>query len=494
VTNDVIVVGAGPTGLAAACALRAAGVGVRVLDAAAGPAVTSRALGVQPRGVEVLDRLGALGDLPERALPILRAAVNIDGRQIARLELGQPTRLRGPRALIISQADIEGAMSDRLAELDGSVEWARPVTGLDADPDGVTLHLGDGSELRADWVIGADGAHSAIRKSAGIGFPGAPIEERFLLADVHADIDRPRDGAHTWLRGKALLAAFPLPGAELWRLMAPAPADAGAVFGQTEIVEFLASRLASEAGGTVHATAWTSTFRIQRRLADTYRRGRVLLAGDAAHIHSPFGGQGMNTGIADAENLAWKLALVVDGRADEDLLDTYEAERRPIAKDVVGTTSELTEMVLGHGRAARLLRDRVAIPLVNQPWLQRLIAEKSSQLQVSYRSGPLGAGHRLPFPRGPRPGDRVPDRPCVGEVGVTIRLYDALGPQWALIGPDGFAELARTRLDDVVALRGDGEAMLIRPDGHLAWRGSDSDTLRPWLDRVLSPSRAVLTR
>lgn len=492
--NDVIVVGAGPTGLAAACALRAAGVAVRVLDAAAGPAVTSRALGLQPRGVEVLDRLGALADLPERALPILRAAVNVDGRQIARLELGQPTRLRGPRALIISQADIEGALRDRHTELGGSVEWARSVTGLDADPDGVTVHLGDGSEHRAGWVIGADGAHSAIRKGAGIGFPGAPIEERFLLADVHADIDRPRDGAHTWLRGKALLAAFPLPGADLWRLMAPAPADPGADFGQTEIIEFLASRLASEAGGTVHAPVWTSTFRIQRRLADTYRRGRVLLAGEAAHIHSPFGGQGMNTGIADAENLAWKLALVIDGRADERLLDAYEAERRPIANDVVGTTSDLTEMVLGHGRAARLLRDRVAIPLVNQPWLQRLIAEKSSQLQVSYRSGPLGTGHRLPFLRGPRPGDRVPDRACVGEDGVTIRLYDALGPQWALIGPDGFAELARTRLDDVVALRGDGEAMLIRPDGHLAWRGSDSDTLRPWLDRVLGRSPAVLTR
>lgn len=493
VTNDVVVVGAGPTGLALACGLRAAGVTVRVLDAASGPAVTSRALGLQPRGVEVLDRLGALGDLPERALPILRAVVNLDGRQIARLELGQSTRLHGPRALLLSQAVIESALRDRLDELDGSVEWARSVVGLDADSDGVTLRLGDGSELRAGWVVGADGAHSVIRKSAAIGFPGAPVVEPFLLADVHADIDLPRDGARTWLSGNALLAIFPLPGTDLWRVMSPAPDDAGEEFDQDQIIEFLASRLAAEAGGTIRSSVWTSTFRIQRRLADTYRCGRVLLAGDAAHIHSPFGGQGMNTGIGDAENLAWKLALVIGGQADDHLLDTYEAERRPIAKDVVGTTSGLTEMVLGHGRAARLLRDHVAIPLVNRPWMQRLIAERSSQLQFSYRGGPLGAG-RLPFLHGPRPGDRVPDRTCIGEDGVEIRLYDALGPHWALIGPDGFADAARTRLNGVVALRGDGEAMLIRPDGHLAWRGSDRDTLRRWLARVLGPSPAMLTR
>ena len=166
-------------------------------------------------------------------------------------------------------------------------------------------------------------------------------------------------------------------------------------------------------------------FRIQRRLADTYRRGRVLLAGDAAHIHSPLGGQGMNTGIGDAENLAWKLALVIGGRADDSLIDTYQAERRPIAEDVLESTSGLTEIVVGESRTARFVRDRIGVPLMNRDWVQRLIAKKASQLQVSYRYGPLGARRwrRLP---GLRPGDRVPDREG---------MYEKLGPAWALLGP-----------------------------------------------------------
>ncbi len=348
---DVIVVGAGPTGLALACGLRAAGVAVRVLDGAAGPAVTSRALGLQPRGVEVLDRLGALGDLPERALPINKVVIAVEGRELARLQVGLAMeRLGGRTGLIISQADIEAALRQRLAELGGTIEWGLRVTGLDLRTDGVSVRLDDGSDVDAGWVIGADGAHSVVRKALNIGFPGVPLVERFLLADVHAELGRPRDAALTWIRGIDLLAAFPLPGDDFWRVMAPAPRELGDEPQQDEIVDFLGARLRAEAGGSIRAVEWTSSFRIQRRLADTYRRGRVLLAGDAAHIHSPLGGQGMNTGIGDAENLAWKLALVISGRADDSLLDTYEAERRPIAKDVLESTSGLTELVVGKDR------------------------------------------------------------------------------------------------------------------------------------------------
>ena len=222
-------------------------------------------------------------------------------------------------------------------------------------------------------------------------------------------------------------------------------------------------------------------FRIQRRLADTYRRGRVLLAGDAAHIHSPLGGQGMNTGIGDAENLAWKLALVIGGRADDSLIDTYQAERRPIAEDVLESTSGLTEIVVGESRTARFVRDRIGVPLMNRDWVQRLIAKKASQLQVSYRYGPLGARRwrRLP---GLRPGDRVPDREG---------MYEKLGPAWALLGPQTLADVARERLGEVVALRGEGDALLVRPDGHLAWRGTDVAGLRAWLDGALGAPTGV---
>jgi 2-polyprenyl-6-methoxyphenol hydroxylase-like FAD-dependent oxidoreductase len=485
VDTDVVVVGAGPTGLTLACGLREAGVAVRVLDGAAGPAVTSRALGLQPRGVEVLDRLGALGDLPERALPIREVVITVEGRELARLQVGlSMERLGGRTGLIISQAEIEAALRDRLAELGGIVDWDQRVTGLDARADGVSVRLDDGDELDAGWVVGADGAHSIVRKSLGVGFPGVPLVERFLLADVHAALDRSRDAASTWMRGPELLAAFPLPGSDLWRVMAPAPPRFGDEPRSDQIVDYLGARLGAEAGASIRTVEWTSSFRIQRRLADTYRRGRVLLAGDAAHIHSPLGGQGMNTGIGDAENLAWKLALVIGGRAGDSLLDTYEAERRPIAEDVLESTSGLTEVVVGDSRIARIVRDRIAVPLLNRGWMQRLIAEKASQLRVSYRSGPLGAGRwrRLP---GLRPGDRVADREG---------MYDALGPAWALIGPEPLADVARERLGEVAVLRGDGDALLVRPDGHLAWRGTDAAGLRTWLHDALGEPAGVPAR
>ena len=422
--SQVVVAGAGPTGLTLACGLQASGVAVRLVDKAAGPAVTSRALGLQPRGVEVLDRLGALGDLPEHGLPVRRVDINVDGRALASLPIGRPIRLHGPAALLISQADIEKALRDRFTALGGIVEWGMPLTGLTADPDGVTVRIGD-TEVRTGWLVGADGAHSAVRKALGVGFPGVPIVERFLLADVHAALDKTREGATAWVSGANLLAAFPLPGADLWRVMAPAPPGMPDDAGPDDIVEYLGIRLAEEAGGSISSVVWTSSFRIHRRLADTYRCGRVLLAGDAAHIHSPLGGQGMNTGIGDGENLAFKLSLVVSGRADARLLDTYEAERRPVASDVLQTTSGLTELVAGQGGFARLVRDHLAIPLLNRSWMRRRIAEKASQLQVSYRRGPWGAPRWLP---GLRAGDRVADRNCLSAEGTAVRLYDVLGP------------------------------------------------------------------
>jgi 2-polyprenyl-6-methoxyphenol hydroxylase-like FAD-dependent oxidoreductase len=493
--SEVVVVGAGPTGLALACGLCAAGVAVRVLDAAAGPAVTSRALGLQPRGVEVLDRIGALGNLPERGLPIRSVVITVNGRELARLPIGQAMqRLGGRTALLMSQADIEAALRDRLAALGGAVEWDRGVADVIAGADGVELRLGNGDDVRADWVIGADGAHSVVRKAMRVGFPGVPLIEHFLLADVHAAIDRPRNNTYGWLRGTQMLVAFPLPGVDLWRLMTAAPPGCPDDPSQDEIIAYLGERLAAEARGRINSIEWTSSFRIHRRLADRYRRGRMLLAGDAAHIHSPLGGQGMNTGIGDAENLAWKLALVISGRADAALLDTYEAERRPIAKDVLKSTSGVTEFVVGQSWISRLLRDRVAIPLLNRSWLQRLIAERASQLQVSYRHGPLAARrwHRLP---GLRAGDRVADRTCIRVDGTTMRLYDALGPGWVLLGPEPLADVARARLGEVAALRGGVRAaVLVRPDGHMAWRGSDRAALEAWLDRALGGRTEVPTQ
>lgn len=490
--GDVIVVGAGPTGLATACGLLAAGVDVRVIDASDGPARTSRALGIQPRGAEVLHRLGALGDLPARCLPIHQVVVTVDGCELARLRVGMPTPLVRRPGLLVGQTEIEDALRSRLAELGGHVEWGRALVGLDHGRTGVTLRTSAGA-VRARWVVGADGAHSAVRRAAGIAFPGVPLVERFLLADVDADLGLPRDAVAVWLRGEEMFGAFPLPdgrdpSARRWRLMAPAPDD-----GAGDVLATLTRLLEAHTGRptAIEGVIWTSEFRVHRRLAARYRCGRVLLAGDAAHIHSPFGGQGLNTGIGDAENLAWKLAMVAQGRAGEALLDTYGAERRPVAAEVLAATSGLTGAVLGRSAGARLLRDRVLVPLMNRPLVQRLAWEQASQLKVSYRGGPLAPRTWLPGRR-PRPGDRVPDVPCRTSDGTATTLHDQLGPGWALLAPataagEACAAAARAGLGPLVtSLRREDarDALLVRPDAHLAWRGRSASALRAHLDGV----------
>ncbi|KOV49776.1 hypothetical protein ADL00_45405 [Streptomyces sp. AS58] len=501
---SVVVVGAGPTGLALACGLAAAGVAVRVVDKREQPAVTSRALGLQPRGAEVLDRLGALADLPERSVAISRVVTHVNGRPMADLQVGRPTKLVKRPGLLMSQAQVEAALRHRLAELGVKVEWGKELLSVVQDASAVTLSFPEG-EIRSAWAVGCDGAHSRVRKAAGIDFPGVSVIENFLLADVRAALPIPSDSVAVWLRADSMLGAFPLPGDGVWRLMAPArardaaePADA--------VASELTRQLRVHAGcepSVVTEVLWTSTFRIHRRLAATYRRGRILLAGDAAHIHSPFGGQGMNTGLADAENLAWKLALVARGSASEELLDTYEAERRPIAREVLASTSSLTRMVVGDTRLARLMRDHVFVPLMNRPPVQRLIWEQSSQLKIHYRSGPLGTpfpARRLPA--GFQAGDRVPDVPCTRADGSTTRLHAELGARWALLtptpdSPEPYLAMAQRHLGPampvttlVPSTSGRRYVMLVRPDGHLAWRGTSATALDTWLaDRLATTTQ-----
>jgi 4,5-epoxidase len=455
----VLVAGAGPTGLTAACGLMQRGVPVRVLDAAEGPATTSRALGVQPRGAEVINRVGALGDLPERGMDIGFVRAIAGGRTVMDLRLD---RWQG-RGVLIGQAEIEKSLRDRLAELGGKVEWGTRVTDVEPDEDGVTVQAGE--PVRGEWLLGCDGAHSTVRKLSGIEFPGVPLTERFLLADVHLEWDLPRGGATTWLGPDGMFAAFPLPGKDLWRLQGEFPGDA-----EVDVVAELEKMLPRRTGLTarIKTCDWTSSFTIHRRLAGSYRHGRVFLAGDAAHVHSPFSGQGMNTGIGDAENLAWKLAMVVNGRAGDRLLDTYEQERRPIAEEVLRGTTALTSFVLGMGAWRRILRDTVLLPLMNLPLAQRKLFETTSQLAITYRRGPLGPH-----------GDRDPE--------IAPRWTNG---RWVLVVPsehDPHVAVARPRLGDDLLVETGPVTRLVRPDGHLAWQGRPSPArLAAWLDETLT--------
>jgi len=442
--------------------------------------------------------------------------VDLGGHQAARLQLGRRTKLVTRPGLLVSQATIEDGLRRRFAELGGEIEWGRGVLGATNDGDGVTVTLTDGTVARCTWLVGCDGAHSHIRTVAGIDFPGVQTIERFLLADVRAALPVPRDTVFVWLRGSDMFAAFPLPGRDLWRLMAPAPGDAAAGDETTplDVMDLLTRQMHERTGfpaSLVHQVEWTSVFRIHRRLAEHYRRGRILLAGDSAHIHSPLGGQGLNTGIGDAENLAWKLALVVKARATAALLDTYEAERRPIAAEVLESTSVLTRMVVGDSRLARVLRDRVFVPALNRPAVQRLIWEQASQLKVSYRRGPLarGPGGPLTFrphlTSRPHPGDRVPDLACVRLDGGATRLHAELGSRWVLLTPSATTahtaeligacgEIARARLGAVTVLNPAAgrlhHAILVRPDAHAGWCGKLSpEALDGWLTAMLGVGR-----
>ncbi|WP_024874699.1 FAD-dependent monooxygenase [Saccharomonospora piscinae] len=496
--TEVLVVGGGPTGLTVACGLAAHGVGVRVVDRASGPATTSRANIAHARAVEVLHRLGALGDLRERSLEPRAMRMHAGSRPIATVGFA-PDEAESTQALFVSQAMIERRLRDRFAELGGTVEWATSLTGFEQNADGVTAEFGHGTRLRAQWLVGCDGAHSTVRELAGIDFPGVPVAERFLLADVHADWHRDRSMSVGYFHRDGIVMAMPMydhehdtDGGDRWRLMAEV-ADLDGRLDADEIVARFAELVPARTGETelrIRDAVWTSVFRIHRRLAADYRRGHVLLAGDAAHVHSPIGGQGMNTGLGDAENLAWKLALVVRGSAAEPLLDTYTAERRPLAAEVLRATTANTRLLTADSAVVSFLRDRVLVPLLDTARVRRAATRGASQLWVTYRKGPLGGRGSAP-----RPGDRIADRACLDSEGRSTRLHAELLPAWVVLAPpgghpDALARTARDQLGGEVTALTDpgaqGQALLIRPDAHLAWRGTDPDGLRRWLTTALS--------
>ncbi|MFC7448315.1 FAD-dependent monooxygenase [Rhodococcus daqingensis] len=498
---SVTIVGAGPTGLTLACGLLMRGVEVRIVDAAPGPTTTSRAIGLQPRGAEVLRRIGALGTLPEEALAMQRMCINTDRREVLSFDVDEIFHQAGYGPLmLVSQAPIEASLRRRFAQLGGVIEWATAVVAASQDSTGTWVELSSGERLRSDWLVGCDGAHSIVRRSADIEFRGTARVERFWMADAYVNTSADHGTYSMWMHNEGVVHAFPLPSAgrqDLWRLAADAPLDRTSEPSEQEVLEFLGGAVTRRTQMTdlsFKSVQWATSFRIRQRLADRYRRGRMLIAGDAAHIHSPIGGQGMNTGIGDAENLAWKLALVSSGRASEALLDTYAAERRPVARASVAATGAATRATLSRNPLADWLRTGVLSLLAGRRFVQDRIASSVSQMSVSYRRGPLGS--RRVVDRGPIPGDRVPNL----RLGGGGALHDVLDGRWAVVATDAdtaerYADRARTRLGQgaVVPLTpmenripASSEVMLVRPDGHLAVRTSrPPEVLDRWLQRML---------
>jgi 2-polyprenyl-6-methoxyphenol hydroxylase-like FAD-dependent oxidoreductase len=452
---EILVVGAGPTGLALACELFRAGVPCRVVEEATARSGRSKGIAIWPRTCEILHDLGVADEAMARGLALAKGTLWSRGEPLTTFDLTEVgSRFRC--GLVLPQYETEALLERRLVELGGKVERGVRCTALDLPPGGlpqVTLQSSDGVErIEAGWVVGCDGPGSFVRQAAGIAADGELERYGWILADVRMETSLPPEGVNWFLHGGAVLHALPMPGGQ-WRLTAtvgqerPDPADwplerLGALVAERSPVPMRLTEL-----------AWASGFRVRQGLARRFRQGRVVLAGDAAHVHSPAGAQGVNAGLQDAANLGWKLALVRSGQAPESLLDSYDAERRPAAATTVLLTGRATKGATLAGSAARAGRDLLWSTAGRRGVVQRVVPPAVAGVLQSYPAGLVPAsGASLAVRRARAVVATVRGRPATGSRLPDVPL--ANGDQlWDLLPATGSAVLAwagRGRLwDDV---------------------------------------------
>ena len=400
--TDVLIIGAGPTGLVLALWLTRLGVRVRIVDKTAEPGTTSRALAIQARTLELYSQIGLADAVIERGRKNIAVNLWVAGKRAAHAVLGEMgTGLSPfPYALIFPQDEHERLLVDRLAAAGVQVERRTELLGFEDEAGRVFAHLKrpDGTEetCAATYIAGCDGAHSVVRETLRIGFAGGVYDHLFYVADVEASGATMNGELHVALDRTDFLAVFPLKGAGRARLIGTVRKEAEH---QQEDLSWndVSRRVLEWIGIDVERVNWFSTYRVHHRVAAHFRTGCAFLLGDAAHIHSPVGGQGMNTGIGDAVNLAWKLAAVLQGRADASLLDSYEPERIAFARRLVATTDRAFTAVTSSGAIARLVRLHI-VPLLIAPFFalkaaRRFMFRTVSQTAVNYRESTLSEGH-----------------------------------------------------------------------------------------------------
>jgi 2-polyprenyl-6-methoxyphenol hydroxylase-like FAD-dependent oxidoreductase len=517
VETDVLVVGAGPTGLMLANQLARRGVRARIIDRHAGPARETRALGVQARTLEIYAHLGVVDRALELGKRGLGANVWARGKRMARVPFGEAGKHLTPYpfVLILGQDDNERILGERLRDFGASVEWNTELAGLEQSGDRVDAMLksADGStgKLSAAWVAGCDGAKSSVRELSSIAFEGAPYEHVFYVADTRSTGSMIPDQINVYLLRRGFHLMFPLRGDDHWRIVGILP-DALREKSDLKFDDVIPS-LRDEAGAelTIRDCSWFSTYRIHHRSAARFRDRRCFLLGDAAHVHSPVGAQGMNTGLQDAYNLAWKIALVAQGRAEAALLDSYEEERMPIARRLLETTDRMFRLIISDRWWAGSLRTEVVARLaalaMSVKRIQLAAFRIVSQTGIHYRERNLSHDlDKLPHDA-PRAGDRFPWlRLRFESAGGIEDFYDKIddtrlalivtgqaAPVQAELGLGDFvrihsirsdvlndAELERARIPDTAFY-------LLRPDGHvgLCGRGLDVAAIRRYASERL---------
>ncbi len=534
---DVLIVGAGPTGLTLAAQLGTFGTRFRIIDRLLDRTSESRALAVQARSLEVLQSLGLGEVLAARGRTSARFIMHLDGSAVSEVRLGETgaADTRFPFILFVSQAETEAVLGDYLVAHGVRVERGTELVSFEYGEASVrcVLREKDGTEqdVRTKYLVGCDGAHSTVRKGAGIPFQGGTYPEDFVLGDVEADGPLVPEAINSFVGGGGVAMFFPLGQPATWRViamdantrdaLAPDPDSLTSPLTIGELQAIIDPPTAASIA--VRDPAWLTHFRLHHRQIADYRVGRVFLAGDAAHIHSPVGAQGMNTGIQDAWNLGWKLGLVTDGRASERLLDSYEAERWTVGRFLVRYTDRVFgtfTRVISAGGVASWFRRTIApslLPrLVNSPRLRALAFRFVSELGIRYRNSPAVMEGSPRLRRGPKAGDRLPDAHVTKDGRPTYLQEAVSGPHLTLLlcgdrdqwSAESIVELGaryrgllrvrrlsrRTAPDTLVDE--DGEALarlhvrrlaqyLVRPDGYIAFRcgGRDLRAVKQYLEQ-----------
>jgi 2-polyprenyl-6-methoxyphenol hydroxylase-like FAD-dependent oxidoreductase len=503
--SDVLISGAGPTGLLLALALTRLGVRVRIVDELAAPLTTSRALAVQTRTLELYDLLDLTDQVVRDGHRVPGVNLWTNGEWRARLPLEDVADGLTPHAfiLIYPQDCHERLLIARLAASGVTVERERELVGLDDDGSRIVATLRDPSgaksRVEASYLAGCDGARSTTRKLIGAGFEGGTYRQIFYVADVEAT-GRATDGEiHVNFDDADFLAVFPLSSTGRVRLVGTVRDERADRADTLTFDDVSGEAIEHLKVAPVHVN-WFSTYHVHHRVTDRFRRGRTFLLGDAAHIHSPVGGQGMNTGIGDAVNLAWKLSAVIRGEANDSLLDSYEAERIVFARRLVASTDRAFTVVTAEGRVANLLRTRIA-PLALSAFThidraREFLYRTVSQLSLNYAEGPLAeglaggvrGGERLPWVAGPDGGNFRTLR----EMRWRLHVYGE--PMPALVEWSERRAIPLDRFPWTAACEAAGlarnAAYLLRPDTYVgvAEPSGDPAVLERYLSRILKES------